>query len=182
MQEESAHSRKRKEVMKVKLRISGARSSGRTAHVTSAMPAVPRLQSILVPIDFSDESTRALRFASALAGPAGAKLMLLHVVEPIGTPDFVYYPMLMENERVVRTARERLEQLRVEAGIQSAQLGGLLVRNGVAFHEITGAAKLLKIDLIVIATHGYTGLKHILLGSTTERVVRHAPCPVLVVR
>jgi nucleotide-binding universal stress UspA family protein len=52
----------------------------------------------------------------------------------------------------------------------------------VAHGEITDAAKSLRADLIVIATHGYTGLKHVLLGSTTERVVRHAHCPVLVVR
>jgi nucleotide-binding universal stress UspA family protein len=56
------------------------------------------------------------------------------------------------------------------------------VRNGTAFDEIVRAAGSLRADLIIIATHGYTGLKHVLMGSTAERVVRHAPCPVLVVR
>jgi nucleotide-binding universal stress UspA family protein len=56
------------------------------------------------------------------------------------------------------------------------------VRTGTAFLEIAEAAKSLEADLIIIATHGYTGLKHLLLGSTAERVVRSAPCPVLVVR
>jgi len=56
------------------------------------------------------------------------------------------------------------------------------VRTGKAFNEINQVASELKADLIVISTHGYTGLKHTLLGSTAERVVRHAPCAVLVVR
>lgn len=56
------------------------------------------------------------------------------------------------------------------------------VRVGKAFHEIVTAAKQANADLIVIATHGHTGFKHVMLGSTAERVVRHAPCPVLVVR
>ncbi|HTD65875.1 MAG TPA: universal stress protein, partial [Candidatus Limnocylindria bacterium] len=67
-------------------------------------------------------------------------------------------------------------------GIRPALIKSTVVRNGVPFHEIAQAAATLKIDLIVISTHGYTGLKHVLLGSTAERVVRHAPCPVLVVR
>jgi nucleotide-binding universal stress UspA family protein len=58
----------------------------------------------------------------------------------------------------------------------------LLVRQGRAFHEIAEAARTLKSDLVIISTHGFTGVKHALLGSTAERVVRHAPCPVLVVR
>jgi nucleotide-binding universal stress UspA family protein len=57
-----------------------------------------------------------------------------------------------------------------------------VVRLGHPYQEITDAARELKVDLIVISTHGYTGLKHVLLGSTAERIVRHAPCPVLTVR
>ncbi len=57
-----------------------------------------------------------------------------------------------------------------------------VIRIGQPFHEIATGAKTLKADLIVVSTHGYTGLKHVLLGSTAERVVRHAPCPVLTVR
>jgi universal stress protein A len=57
-----------------------------------------------------------------------------------------------------------------------------VVRGGLAFFEITEAAKVLNADLIVVGTHGYTGLKRALLGSTAEKVVRHAPCPVLVAR
>ncbi len=56
------------------------------------------------------------------------------------------------------------------------------MRLGSAYHEICAAAKDEEVDLIIIATHGHTGLKHVVLGSTAERVVRHAPCPVLTVR
>jgi nucleotide-binding universal stress UspA family protein len=73
---------------------------------------------------------------------------------------------------------EALARKELKPAIQSATL----VRSGSAFNEIVAVARELQIDLIIIATHGYSGLKHFLLGSTAERVVRHAPCPVLVVR
>ena len=69
-----------------------------------------------------------------------------------------------------------------QAGVNPKLVEKLLVRFGRSYHEIAEAARTLKVDLIIISTHGYTGLKHAFLGSTTERVVRHAPCPVLVVR
>jgi len=163
-------------------KISGARSKRRSAHVPAATPSASRFQSILVPIDFSAQSERALQYALALARKTRAKLTLLHVVEPIGTPDFLYYPLMVENEKLAKAARERLEKTCARAKIQPALLDRVLVRSGVAFNEIADAARTLHADLIAIATHGYTGLKHVLLGSTTERVVRHAPCPVLVVR
>ena len=78
--------------------------------------------------------------------------------------------------------KRELERVVKQAGVSPKLIEKTLVRFGRSFHEIADAARTLKVDLIVIATHGYTGLKHALLGSTTERVVRHAPCPVLVVR
>jgi len=142
-----------------------------------------RLQSILVPTDFSGPSTKALRYAAALAAQFGAKLILLNVIEPIGaTPDFAYNPLVLENEKVVATAKKELGRLLDQQNIATALVEKTFVRQGVPFNEISRAAGELKADLIVIATHGYTGLKHVFLGSTAERVVRHAPCPVLVVR
>jgi len=142
-----------------------------------------RLQSILVPTDFSEPSAKALHYALALAKQFDAKITLLHIVEPIGaTPDFAYNPLVLETETVMASARKQLHRLIEKEGIRPALIKSTVVRNGVPFHEIAQAAATLKIDLIVISTHGYTGLKHVLLGSTAERVVRHAPCPVLVVR
>jgi len=77
--------------------------------------------------------------------------------------------------------RKRLGELAQGYEGKNFNFERIIVRKGTPFHEITLAAASTKADLIVIATHGYTGLKHVFLGSTTERVVRHARCPVLVV-
>ena len=141
-----------------------------------------QIRSILVPLDFSPASSAALRYAAALAKDSGAKITLLNVVEPVATPDFAYYPLMMENTKIVAGAKKELEKVPVSQHVDPDVIERITVRNGVPFHEITAVADSLKVDLIVISTHGYTGLKHVLLGSTAERVVRHAPCPVLVVR
>jgi nucleotide-binding universal stress UspA family protein len=142
-----------------------------------------QLRSILVPTDFSAPSLKALRYAAVLARQSGAKLTLLNVVEPIGaTPDFAYNPLVLDNEKVTAAAGEHLKKLAAKADLEEGLIEKTLVRNGVPYSEISSAAGSLKVDLIVIATHGYSGFKHLFMGSTAERVVRHAPCPVLVVR
>jgi nucleotide-binding universal stress UspA family protein len=141
------------------------------------------MKSILVPTDFSPASEKALAYAVPLARACGARLTLLHVVEPVATPDFVSaFPLAMDNDKVKRECRSHLESIVRALKLEPRIVEKLVVRNGRAFHEIASAAKTLKADLIVISTHGRTGFKHALLGSTTERVVQHAPCPVLVVR
>ena len=142
-----------------------------------------RIKSILVPIDFSPPSKKALDQAVAFARQFRAKLTLLHVVEPVATPDFAAsFPLAMESDGLMAAAKNELERAVKAARIPSSTVEKSLVRFGRSFHEIAEAARTRKVDLIIIATHGYTGVKHALLGSTTERVVRHAPCPVLVVR
>ena len=160
------------------------RQNGRTATVASlpAKASSLHIQSILVPIDFSNASRKALQYALPFAQQFGAKVTLLYVVEPVATPDFAYYPLMMENDKIVAAGHKELDKLCVREAIDPRFIEKKLVRNGVAYREITEAAKNLKVDLIVISTHGNTGLKHLMLGSTTERVVRHAACPVLVVR
>jgi universal stress protein A len=156
----------------------------RLASVTLSPVQEPglRIRSILVPIDFSDASKKALRYAVAFAGQFAGKITLLYVVEPVATPDFAYYPLAMEYEQVMAAGRRELDKVCAKEAVKPRLLQDKLVRNGVAHRVITEVAKELKTDLIVISTHGNTGLKHLMLGSTTERVVRHAPCPVLVVR
>ena len=113
----------------------------------------------------------------------GAKLTLLHVVEPVATPDFANsFPLMMENDKLMVECKAQLQLLVKQHAIDPKLVEKTLVRQGRSFHEIADAARTLKTDLIIMSTHGYTGLKHALLGSTAERVVRHAPCPVLVVR
>ena len=144
---------------------------------------VMRISSILVPIEFSAPSLKALVYASALAEKFNAKLILLYVNEPIGMPDFAQaFPLMMEKDALNATCKARLADLPGKNSIDPAMVEKTLVRSGQAHHEITEAARTLKVNMIVISTHGYTGLSHAVMGSVTERVVRHAPCPVLVVR
>lgn len=156
---------------------------GRAVRSTAAsLPGVMRVKSILVPLDFSSPSKKALDYAVTVAKQFKARLTLLHVVEPVGTPDFAAsFPLVMEDDKLIAAAKTELERAVKEARVPRRIVEKILVRFGRSFHEITEAARTRKVDLIIISTHGYTGLKHALLGSTTERVVRHATCPVLVV-
>jgi len=147
------------------------------------LPVPFRVKSILVPIDYSPPSRKALNYAVSVAQQFKAKLTLLTVVEPMGTPDFAAsFPLVMEDDKLMALAKKNLEGVMKSARVPRGMVEKILVRFGRSFHEITEAARTRKVDLIIISTHGYSGLKHVLLGSTTERVVRHAPCPVLVVR
>lgn len=141
-----------------------------------------QLKSILVPIDFSEFSRRALEYALPLADKFGAKIILVHVVEPAFYPDNVI-PAKTEklNTIMAKEGQKMLDQLRAEK-IKSDIKSKTIVASGRAYNEIIHAATSLQTDLIIMATHGYTGLKHMLMGSTAEKVIRHAPCPVLVVR
>ena len=160
-----------------------AKKPKRNQTATRPATVLREIKSILVPTDFSPESKKALACALPLARLFGARLTLLHVVEPFATPDFAKsFPLVMENDRVVAECQRHLERLVKDMKIEPELVEKTLVRCGSPFNEIADAARTLKADLIIISTHGYTGLKHALLGSTTERVVRHAPCPVLVVR
>jgi nucleotide-binding universal stress UspA family protein len=143
-----------------------------------------RLNKILVPVDFSDFSTKALDYALAFADQFDAQIILLHVVEPAVYPEssmLVATALDDLNNDLTKVAQQKLNELKRER-IGDRVSSELLVRLGRAFSEIVAAASELDVDLIILATHGYTGLKHVLLGSTAERVVRHAPCPVLTVR
>ena len=150
--------------------------------VLELVPSLLKLKSILVPLDFSETAQKALVYACKFAEQFGAKIILLAVVEPFVSPDFAAFPLVMEPEKVTRATQARLDTLIKKAGLPRRLIERTLVRHGSPFYEITEAARTLKVDLIVLTTHGHSGLKRVLLGSTAERVVRHAPCPVLVVR
>jgi len=147
------------------------------------VPSLLRIKSILVPIDFSAGSEKALAYAVPFAEQFGAKLTLLHIAESLATPDFAKsFPLALDNDKAVAKCKRHLERVAKDLEIEPKRIERVLARQGRSFNEIADAVRTLKVDLIIISTHGYTGLKHVLLGSTTERVVRHAPCPVLVVR
>jgi len=158
---------------------------GRRDEQLLAASAAPefKIKRILVPIDFSECSKKALRYALALARQHSATLDLLYVVPtpPYGAGEYgpVDYGDLQE-ELQENAARELGRTISEEVG--KAAPAGPIIRTGAAVREIVDVARTIPADLIVISTHGRSGLKHVLLGSVAEQVVRHAPCPVLVVR
>jgi universal stress protein A len=146
----------------------------------------PNIRKILVPLDFSPPSDYALSYAKALATDFGASLHLLHVIEDrlmAGPwPVEVYLGELPRlREGLVKDAESRmlecLNSIR-ESGIVAT--GEVLI--GSPFQTIVDLAVTSGADFIVMGTHGRTGITHLLIGSVAERVIRHAPCPVLVVR
>jgi nucleotide-binding universal stress UspA family protein len=140
-----------------------------------------RFRRILVPTDFSEAGGQALRYAVAFAPPCSSEITLIHVIEPPPYPEFGNAHIPAKEAGLKQVAREKLGAQRDElaqAGVKAASV----VRYGSAFHEIAEQAREHGSDLIVIPTHGRGAIAHALLGSTTERVVRHAPYPVLVVR
>jgi nucleotide-binding universal stress UspA family protein len=139
---------------------------------------------ILVPIDFSDHSKRALAYAASVAVSFSAELLLLYVVEPAIYPADLGFGQVslpnLEKELSDRGYVELNDLAKMQAG--SVRNVKTLVKTGRPFIEILETARTEKIDLIVIATHGHTGMEHFLFGSTTEKVVKKAHCPVLLVR
>jgi nucleotide-binding universal stress UspA family protein len=151
--------------------------------VVELVPQILHPKRILVPLDFSATSKKAFQYALRFAEQFGCEIVLLHVVEPVeaiaGTP--VAVDIFAELEEDTTAAEAELALLAASLGSRQTSFISE-VRNGHAPNEITKAAKELDVDLIVIATHGYTSWRHLCIGSTAERVVRTAPCPVLVVR
>jgi len=138
------------------------------------------LKHILVPTDFSKSSHQALRYAVSLARMTGSQVTVLHVIKilPLESEGL---SVLLGSDPFIG-ANNNLEKMCKKAHVEPALLRNTLVREGIPHQEIADAARELNVDLIILATTGHTGLSHVLLGGTTERVVRHAPCPVLVVR
>lgn len=141
-----------------------------------------QVQTILVPVDFSACSGRALTYAIAFARQFKASITLMHVVELnyMGTGLGEIEVPLLENE-LRENASRQLDRL-LETVVREGVTAEAQIRLGRPWHEMTEAARTMGADLVIMGTHGYTGLKHVLMGSTAERVVRHAPCPVLIVR
>jgi nucleotide-binding universal stress UspA family protein len=142
------------------------------------------IRRILVPIDFSEHSKNALKYAIPFAEKFKASIDLIYVVEPTIYPaDFSFGQIGFPNiEEELRTrGSEELENL-ITKEIAGKVPSRKIVRTGKPFYEINQYALEENMSLIIIATHGHTGMEHILFGSTAEKVVRKAPCPVLVVR
>jgi nucleotide-binding universal stress UspA family protein len=140
------------------------------------------IQGVLVPVDFSKESLLAAKFAASMAEEYKTRLYLLHVMEPVHPSlrghiaDFEAF-----QQKMVKQAKEDLANV-IPKSVRDRIPVETILEVGHPTYLIVEKAKELGVDVIVIATHGRTGLAHVMLGSVAEKVIRHAPCPVFVVR
>ena len=142
------------------------------------------IKNILLPTDFSNLSLSAARYAIDIAKQYGAKIHLLNVLEK--TPPILAIRSLdLSEEKIIKTIEEdatnsltrALETINKDKAVEIIPV----IKKGIDFEIIIDYAESNKIDLIVIATHGRTGILHTLLGSVAEKVIRYAKCPVLVI-
>ena len=143
------------------------------------------VKTILVPCDFSEHAEHAFQWALGLAERWRAKIVVVHAAplfSHLAYPESVYMVDLakMEDE-IIADAEKRLQEFAAKKGASPVAVETRAVP-GDPFWEICKTAEQEHADLIVMGSHGRTGLAHVLLGSVAERVVRHAPCPVLVAR
>ena len=145
-----------------------------------------QIRSILLPTDFSECANYALSYTASLARTFGARIVCLHVIEPI-VPTVGYsgmtepLPIADISEQLEDSAERELPQLAGCDAFNGLEVEEVIV-HGDAAAEIVRVAGEREVDLIVISSHGRTGLGRIIFGSTAEAVVRHASCPVLVVK
>lgn len=154
-----------------------------TIRESEEVKPIKLFEKILVPIDFSDHSKKALAYAKEIANSYDANLQLLHVIEDTIHPAFSLSGKSSIFELVPgieEDCRRRIDKLILDCKIQKENTE-IIVKGGQAAHEIIKFAKDNSSDLVVIATHGLSGIEHLLLGSVTEKVVRMAHCPVFTV-
>lgn len=136
-----------------------------------------KCEHILVPIDFSRDAEQALGYAIGLAQQFQARLTLLHAIY---VPEAAEVNLAAYLEKVESEAEREIAACRKRAEDAGVAVDTLIVR-GVPSHTIVEKARDRQADLIAMGTHGRTGLQHLLIGSVAERVVRLAPCPVMVI-
>jgi len=143
-----------------------------------------QIKTILFPTDFSNGARAAMDHAISLAKDYNAKLILLYVIQDISIAEW-YIPSSISVTDLVedmqKSAWNEMEKWNAEVASTVKDVEKMVVR-GVPFVEIIKTAKSKNADMIVIGTHGRTGIDHMLFGSTAEKVVRKSPCPVLTVR
>ncbi len=142
------------------------------------------IKSILFPTDFSEGSAEALKYAVEFAKKYDAKLYIIHIIYDVAKASGWYVPHISMDklyQDIQEGAKKELDNFGVEelSGMKNIER---VVITGIPHQEIVAFANSKKVDMIIIGTHGRTGIDRILFGSTAAQVVRNAPCPVLTVR
>ena len=148
---------------------------------TSANPLEFKIEKILVPLDFSPASMEALDYAVWVAKQFRAAIHLVHVYPPDEASSAGAGHLLFETAETIERLNEELTGIH-RKHVPTFRPENCHIRGGRPYQEIVRLAREMDADLIALSTRGHSGLKHLLLGSTAERVVRNAPCPVLVAR
>lgn len=146
------------------------------------------MKKILVPVDFSKASLNALEVAVDIANKTGASIIALHVVEDPGTDSFRVSGEVVAKDwmdkiylmKLIEKSRAQLKKLVMDAKYASVKVDGEL-RVGNPFHGMRTIITEQKVDLVVMGTRGHSRLEEVVIGSNTEKVVRHAKCPVLTI-
>lgn len=138
------------------------------------------IKQIMVPLDLSHRANKALKYAIRVAQQFEAEILLVHVVTEMGYEGLVIPSTLqhLQNDLLKQVHEELEKMVKLEDQFRIK----IKVLFGEPAHEISKIAGEEETDLILVSTEGRTGLSHVLVGSTAEKIVRHAPCPVLVVR
>ncbi len=139
------------------------------------------IQKILCPIDFSPPSRNALRYANEFAKAMNAKITVMHVIQPQPIAADVNVPYIPPEVEMEQAAKDDMAHL-----VREIVSEGVLVEQVLAFGLpsdcVIAQAKKENADVIILGTHGRSGISRLLMGSTAESVIRHAACPVLVVK
>jgi nucleotide-binding universal stress UspA family protein len=155
-----------------------------TPDASTAVPTSPlgfKIERILVPLDFSPASIEALDYAVSMAKQFHAAIHLVHVHPPDEASAPGAGHLLFESAEAIERLNEELTGVH-RKNVPTFRPENCHIRGGRPFEQIINLAREISADLIALSTRGHSGLKHLLLGSTAERVVRSAPCPVLVAR
>ena len=143
------------------------------------------LKKIMCPVDFSEHSFKALKIAREMAEKFSAELYIPHIILPVPLvptpPHPVSFDVATYRENLKENSQKTLQKIIEEKTSDSIQTFAI-VEQGDPAHEIMKIVKEKKIDLIVISTHGHSGLHHLIFGSVAEKIIRHTSCPVLTIR